>query len=47
MFLGNKTWLATAAAGSTAIVVSMLGMPSQAAEPGPAGRAASVVRREP
>jgi extracellular elastinolytic metalloproteinase len=46
MFLGSKRWLATAAAGSTAVVVSMLGVPSQAADPGPAARAGSVARGE-
>ncbi len=40
MFLGNKRWLATAAVGSSAIAVTLLGMPSQAAvHPDAAGRA--------
>jgi extracellular elastinolytic metalloproteinase len=46
MFLGSKRWLAAAVAGSTAVLVSMLGAPGQAADPGPAARAGSVTRGE-
>ena len=43
MFLGKKSWLATAAVGSTAVAVTLLGLPSQAAEQATArpGREAS------
>ncbi len=44
MFLGKKRWLATAAVSSTALAVTMLGLPSLAADQSPAARSGSDLR---